>query len=480
MKKIIYSFLLITAVLLQGCTEIDLEVINDQDPNSSQLGSESTAENIYKNWLLVVNEFNSPALALATMADATSCSWGNAGMRDMSSEPRIAFDNRPTYGNAQISEDYFNGLYAILSDANSIAGNIVNGTGTFSNDDKIESIARLAQALSIGYLALIYDKVSVSDETGLINEGEPMSYSDAMNIAIEKIDLAIKAAERGTFSIREVNGLVLDQSTWAQYLNSIAARLIVNNARNKQQRDNINWTKVLAYANKGLSYDFSILGTGNGDSDWYLEWMDYSTYGGWGRVDMRLINLMDPNTTSYWPADQVTLPESTSDDKRLVSDFEYLDSQSFRSNRGTYHFSSYRHSRYDDRLANSYKTKFNEFLKTENDMYIAEAQLRTGDLAGAAATINAGTRKTRGELADVGVTDSEVSDAIHYERMIELNNTSIGLCFFEMRGKDLLQKNTPLHFPIPGGQSKTFNLPYYTFGGDQGVSGQDYSNGGWR
>lgn len=474
--------MLATSIIFQGCTETELEVINDQDPSSSQLGSESTAENIYKNWLLVVNAFSGPALALSTMADATTCSWGNAGMRDTSSEPRVAFDNRSTYGNAHISETYFNGLYAILSDANSIAGNIVNGTGSYSNNDKIESIARLAQALSIGYLALVYDKVSVSDESGLINNGEPMGYSEAMKLALKKLDLAIAAAERGDFTVTEINGLSLSETTWAEYLNSVAARLIVNNARNKSERDNIDWKKVLAYANKGLTYDFAITGTGSGSSDWYLEWVDYSTYPGWGRIDMRIINLMDPNTPAYWPANKVTLPESKSNDKRLTSDFKYLDAQNFRSNRGTYHFSSYRHSRYDDRLSSSYKSVFNEFLKTENEMYKAEAQMRTKDLKGAAATINAddGTRKTRGGLTDIGATEDEIANAIHYERMIELNNTSVGLCFFEMRRNDLLQKGTPLHLPIPGGQLKTFNLPYYTFGGDQGVAGKDYSKKGWR
>ena len=32
-----------------------------------------------------------------TMADASSCSWGNAGMKDSSSEPRAAWNNTSSY-----------------------------------------------------------------------------------------------------------------------------------------------------------------------------------------------------------------------------------------------------------------------------------------------------------------------------------------------------------------------------------------------
>ena len=56
----------------------------------------------------------------------------------------------------------------------------------------------------------------------------------------------------------------------------------------------------------------------------------------------------------------------------------------------------------------------------------------------------------------------------------------MGLAFFEMRGKDLLQAGTPLHFPVPGAALDANKEAAYTFGGSTGVAGQDYSNGGWR
>ena len=56
----------------------------------------------------------------------------------------------------------------------------------------------------------------------------------------------------------------------------------------------------------------------------------------------------------------------------------------------------------------------------------------------------------------------------------------MGLQFFEMRGKDLLQAGTPLHFPVPGDVLQSGNMEIYTFGGTTGVAGEDYSTGGWR
>ena len=101
------------------------------------------------------------------------------------------------------------------------------------------------------------------------------------------------------------------------------------------------------------------------------------------------------------------------------------------------------------------------------------------NLAGAAAIINAGTRVTRGGLAPVGANAAEVEAAIFHERNVELYCSGMGVEFFTMRKADKLQPGTPLHLPIPGQQLEVNIMDYYTFGGDKGVAGQDYSNGGW-
>ena len=122
-------------------------------------------------------------------------------------------------------------------------------------------------------------------------------------------------------------------------------------------------------------------------------------------------------------------------------------------------------------------------LLAENDMMLAEAMVRTADKAGAISILNNGTRVNRGGLAavDAGATDSEVLDAIFYERTVELYAHSCGTAFFDMRRRDYLQPGTLLHFPIPGKELETLGLDYYSLGGDKGIEGVDFSasTSGW-
>jgi len=123
-----------------------------------------------------------------------------------------------------------------------------------------------------------------------------------------------------------------------------------------------------------------------------------------------------------------------------------------------------------------------EFKKAENDLYIAEASAQTGNLANAAAIINAGTRTTRGKLPAVSADKAQIMAAIHHERVIELMVTGAGLQFYEMRKNNFLQKGTPLHLPLPAKTLETFGepQPFYTFGGPSGADGENGSSGGWR
>lgn len=459
--------------------ETDLDVINPEDPTSASLGTEDTANGLFRNWYVAVNAYQSPALAMATMSDNITCSWGNQGMRTMSSEPRVAWDNSSTYGYASVTQNYFNSMYSILSDATGIVSIIEGGQTGFSDDDKIESLARFAQGAAIGSLAQVFDKVYVFDETGSINDGEGVPFKDAMDIAIQKMDLAIAAADRGSFTLSEqINGAVLTNVQWSQFLNSYAARLLATSARNSTQKAALDWGKILTYANNGLNYDFTVLA--DGGFTWYSEWNYYTGISGWTATDLYTVNLMDPTYPDYWPTEATTLPPAVSDDARLLSDFNYEPAPWMPSSRGTYHWSSYSYKRYDSFQDSGWETAQTEYLQAENELYKAEALMRTGDMAGAAAAINGSSRVLRGQLPNVAAVAADISAAIHYERFVEVTNTGMGLSFYEMRGLDLLQAGTPLHFPIPGASLDANKEAVYTFGGSIGLAGQDYSIGGWR
>lgn len=478
--RIIY---IVTLVLLFGCEtfETNLEVKNLNNPNdkilaSSPVALESTAGTIFQNWYQASSNYDGPGSALGTMADIASCSWGNAGMRDLSSEPRVAFNNSVSYGN-DVTNTYFNALYSVLADSNTVLLAIENGT-EFNDNNLIESIGKFGQALAIGYNALIFDKVWLSDETGVIGDGA-VDYKEAMKFAIQKLDEAIEIASKNSFSVPDgwFNGNSLDSDGLAKIMSSFGARMLVMNARNSSEKAETDWTKVFNYTSNGITEDFSIL---HDDVNWNKDIIWTLVYRGWGRMDLRVINLMDPTYPDYWPENTTILAKAVSADARLQLDFEYLDAQNFRPERGTYHYSSYRYSRFDEYIS-KWTTATIEFAKSELDMYAAEAKLHgEKDIPSAAAIINAGTWTTRGKLPAVQQTKEAVAAAIHYERMVEFPLNSLGLGFFEMRKEDLLQKGTLLHFPTPGKALDAIPTDYYTFGGTEGTGGVDYSAGGWR
>ena len=487
MKKVINIFSLVTLLVFAvSCDDFstDLGVDNLENPNDDILTSdpvalEATANGVARSMFLAAHSYNSPAPAFATMADITSCSWGNFGMRDTSSEPRVAFNNTSAYGNGYITNTFFNAMYSNLSDANTLALAVTNGT-EFDNPEKIMTIARFAQAVTIAHLAIVFDQVWLSDENGVVAgpglEGAS-DYATAMTFDLSKLDEAI--------SIASANGITFDDAiipggagvNAVKYMNSLGARYLVGNVRNSAQKANIDWNRVLNYTQNGITEDFEIY---MDDVTWYdLIPKTYLVYPGWARVDMRVINMMDPNTPDYWENGVTFQAESTSDDARLATDYGYLSSNNFRPERGEYHYSSYRYSRYDDYIT-YWTINVVEYSKSENDMYMAEAMAHSGNVGGAADVINAGTRVTRGGLAPVAADLQAVKDAIHYERMVEFAYTAPYIGFTEMRKEDLLQPGTLLHFPVPGKALESIPADSYTFGGTAGVAGEDYSNGGWR
>lgn len=485
MKKLNFYLLFVFVTAFSSCEDLstDVDVNYSENPTSADLANYAAAETFYLNFYNTVNSYNGPGLALTTMADAGTCSWGNSGMRDTSSEPRVAWNNDPTYGSGYITTEYFNSLYNNINDINALVAKIVNEGDDPADPSprRTESIARFAQAATLGYVALVFDQVWLKDETGPLNDAQSVSPAVALEWCLEKIDQAIAIANSSSFTVTTdfLNGTSLSSADWSKFLNTFAARLMVNMPRNATQKAALDWSKVLAYTNNGLTQDFAIIS--DNWTNWGNEWVIYQIYPGWGRVDNRVINMMDPNTPDYYTETSGLLPESTSDDERLLTDFEYLTSQDFIPSRGIYHYSNYRHKRYDLGYHGSAWTgAMPEMLKVENDLYKAEAQMRLGDLSGAAATINAGSRSVRGNLPNISADATSISDAIHYERIIELFNTGMGLAFFEMRGSDRLQSGTPLHFPIPGEVLLSGGFGIYTFGGSVGTAGEDYSISGWR
>lgn len=490
MKSLRYILvLLITVIAMTACEDLVVENLNDPDFDtafSNPNDIKGVTGGLINRWFQINQEYNGPGLALMTASDAGTCSWGNAGMRDFGNEPRKAFDNKPAYSNVIITENYYNTLYSILSQSNDVLAQTINNGVTMDDGstDLVNAVAYFAQAMSLGYLGLLYDRAFiVTHETDLTVKIETSPYQDVLAAALVSLDKCISICNSGSFTIPSewLPGDTWTSTEFGQLASSYAARFLVYGARNKAQDDATDWSRVYTYAKNGIQKDFAPLAD---DITWYSLYQTYSIYGGWAQTDMYVINLMDPSMPAHFPASGLfsDLPnngEATSADARLLSDYEYLSSCPFRAERGYYHFSSYRYSRLDTYL-DTWTEPLPVFYKAENDYFIAEAANRTGKTQEAADVMNASARVSRGNLPPLPADAGQISAAIHYERMVELMLSGMGIQFFEMRKENLLQAGTALHWPIPGSQLEVMQMDYYTFGPGIGVAGEDYSNGGWN
>ena len=87
--KLIIPVLALFAMFM-SCEDFstELEVANLDNPDDATLISDPTAlvatsEGIIHNWFMTVHSTAAPGAAMQTMADISSCSWGNFGMRDL-------------------------------------------------------------------------------------------------------------------------------------------------------------------------------------------------------------------------------------------------------------------------------------------------------------------------------------------------------------------------------------------------------------
>lgn len=494
MKKFTIYITVVMLLCVVSCKK-DLTVRNNNDPDFLQVYAsgddlENLASGLFNTYYSGVNAFASTYMMMGVAADNATCSWGNQAMRDMSWEPRNGWNNAPNYGYQGVTKTHFDKMFAVINTASNIIKAMEEGVEVGNdgeNNIMVRAFCKFGQGLGYGSLALLFDRGFVVDEKISLPNPSIDSASEYENVAaaaIGYLDEAISLCSNNFIIPATWLGTDADYSNtdFKKLCNSYAARILANMPRNKTGLSSVDWAKVKAYADAGITTDFII--QMDGYNKWYSESADYLTTPGWGKVDMYVVHLLDSTQPQHWDdlSSFPTPPASTDpQDDRMNTDFEYSGTNWFRPERGYYHYSNYRYKRYDATFALGVGP-IPELMLAENDAYRAEARAYTNDLAGAAAIINTGTRVTRGNLPAISANLDEIVKALHHERHVEFYCTGAGLQFYEMRKNDLLQKGTPLHWPLPAKTLETFGmtLPFYTFGGVANADGINASNGGWR
>lgn len=493
MKSIGYFQTIILAVFLltQGCINWDKNEYKLPDPEWLPEDVLTVAENSFRDLHNVIQGDSSVALAMGVMADHLTCCWANYGMRELSLEPRVT-----SFGNSSENEYYFiidnqwNKIYRAIAEVNFVLEQLYGGMqfGEAGEDNKmVEAFCWFTSGVAHGYLGLIFDQAAIVEWDSDVTDLSLVSWQTMIDKALEMMDKSILISDANQFSIplEWFGGQALDSEGLSSLANSYAARILAYGPRTSEQNEGINWNKVLSYTQKGITEDFSpVLGATYG---WYDMYTRYGRLQSWCFADMRLVNIMDKDYPSRWPADNESWStpdglwpgEPAPGDLRLDLDFDYFPMSNPPSLPG-YCNSRIKFERFGEiftvnTLGDGPKPSFRAW---ELKLLEAESLFRTGDQAGALAILNdpVGPRKVRGGLADVQPED----DVLRYildEKEIECYLTGAGVPFYDMRRTDRLQSATLLHFPVPYKQLELFEVPLYTI--EALADGINGSAGGW-
>lgn len=443
---------------------------------------------------------NTVAITMSTMADEHTSSWGNFAMREMSSEPRIAYNNDPSASYAYVTLNTWRDSYTALSDVRDglIA---IQDTGVEIGEGgqdtpRVHAFAKLVQGLSLGTLAMTFDQAFVVTERTDYAAEQMSGYETVMTASLASLDEAIALADANVFTVP--SAWVGDGGSWsntrmAQIAHAYKARFMVSRPRTPAERSAVDWIAVTAEVDAGHTEDFN---TVHDDVNW--AWDRLKVHAGandvWARVDLQMLGPADQSGAfQVWSSSHVESRTPfliDTDDLRLtngdpVTDgiyIRYVAEHRFRPERGTYHLSNYSDNRWYPVRLNNYVGTNGEFPVKELDFIRAEALFRTGDLQGAANIVNQ-YRVANGGLPPVTTAGDQTArcvprhattgactdlwEALKYDKRMEVWHYGAGTAFFDDRGWGDLVERTPLHFPVPGQVLADLGLLIYTFGGDQ-------------
>jgi len=487
MNRLHILTIIILIISFTSCANLDVEYDNLPDYESS-MSKPKDVFNIslsgFYNWYMINTSSLSPRMAMWVAADHGTCSWANSGMLDLSSEPRQAFNNDVTYTYSNIFETYYQDMFSNLSQANDALRSINNGMlmGENGKDTKmIQANSLFIQGISLGYIGLVYDKAFIVKENSDLENLSFSPYPDVINAAIESLNNCITICNENSFTIdaQYFGGESYTNSELAMLAHSFIARFMVQGSMNANENETLDWNAVLLHAGNGIKKP---LAPYIDNVNWINWFYHYTIRPDWAKIDLRIIHLMDPNYPEIFPSTGISPGQAMSEDARLESDFHFVSVINMKPERGYYHFSNYEYARIDLEYKPGVTTGYaTDFSLAENELMMAEAHAHLGNLTQAIDILNNGTRISRGNLAPLppSADKNTILNAIFYERDIELIMTGFGIAFFDMRRRDMLQKGTLLHFPIPAKQLMLMQMPIYTFGGEENADGINTSSGGW-
>ena len=506
----IRSFVL--AVLLVGCQ--DLTVTNPNEPDANRATSQPAATEAFiassfRKWWPVAGHDDYPSWALSNIAWEVTSGFTDFGQLELSAEPRSAWNNSPVNARNNVTEEPWYELYGANSAVTDAIvainkGLIITDTPTTRRD---KAFAKFMQGVSHGYLGLYFDSAFVVDEKldlDTITVPKLHPYPVVIAAAIAMLDSAIVIANSTsnfTFPSSNFFHVTTTRDQFVRIANSFAARLMVYSARNRAERQAVDWPGVITRINAGITTDFAPIGQPD------VLWHDWQRLVARVRQTARPSDFGRPSYFLLGPADStqgfinwLNTPVASrvafqirTKDRRIQAAsgptaagtyVGYNANDIFAASRGTYRFSHYFFRRYGtgDTWQNG---PLPAMLVSEMNLLKAEAYMRTNQAALAVPLINL-TRQANGQLPPVtidgppnepGCVPRKISgacgslwDALRYEKGIEGLGVSGVIRYFDSRGWQMLSPGSLLQLPVPGRELAILQRPLYTYGGPGGNS----------
>lgn len=518
---------LVLVFLLPGCDGLaNLDVDNKNAPNREEAlanpddvvsllsgGYRSLYQSIYGGSGGAAT-FYAPGPHLDGFADAQTMTNAFASLWTPSKEPKVRLQNSLASNiPGNIIDPVWTPLNSALSTANDVIIQIESEGAEIRIDGSDETQKTLAAAYFLrgwahGRLANVFDKAYVLTADTDVANLEFSSYQKVASQAASDLERASEIASNNNFTME---GTYLpwrsdvSSARFSRIANTVAARVLVSNSRTADENADLssvegyNWNDVLSLTQNGVDETVSLTLDGF-VGDWVDSYQYLSVIVKWYyRVDNRLINLMDSDYPVKYPTSAAEngdlLPKAESQDQRLCTTtttgtgapppdadydpegcyFAFVTDLSFYTvSRGPRLFSNYWWARpFALPQASGSTTPFGAgprpfFLEAENNTMQAEALIRAnGDVDGARQIINNGTRTENGGLDPLpsDASQSEVVNAIFYERDLELYRMVHGQTYYDLRRRSAMQAGTPIHLPVPASELQTVQAENYTFGG---------------
>jgi hypothetical protein len=532
MRFIRYLAVATLAGAVFGCA--DLEVTNPSSPDRPRiLKTPADVEGLASAQFqqIISGTLGNIARVQSGMATASfmnASGLANNGMGPRSNLPRTQIDNGR--GNTYTNENYndFRILSSVARNSADILARAKSpdfnlGAGREGDLNRLKAFAYFTYGVSVGYLSMVYDSTGIPRPTDEANTKIPLEGYQAVNAhALVQLDSALAyLAASGTTAIPSgwfgPGRAALSVSDFARVVRSYRARIRAGVARDRAERDAVDWGQVIADAEAGIQANFTV--GMNPSSNWDYNWLHTSYHyrdANWHQMPYYIIGMADiSGSFDAWlakPNDArssfvIVTPdtrfpqgatraaqnrESAEDDKPLPAGQYFRNRNPGKDqNNNNWRDSQYDHYRFRA-FADANRTgEFPIFTRAESDMLAAEGHIRKGNIAAAAALIDR-TRTAANLPALTGVVTSgseavpggascvprvpvgpdftstacgTILEAMKWEKRMEAAYTTYGAWFFDSRGWGDLAVGTALHWPVPNQELDARVLPIYNLGG---------------